>query len=385
MHIEVSLTEASIIFQLLIVFIVWFFFLTGWIITRRNILKNWTIGWLSDLLALFSVLMVVGNSELSYHARFFYLFYSVFKFAFIYFIWLGFLQFTKIFEIRKIKRYSLVLLLTAFAGTIFLFFTATSAHMQAMVFFAVGSLAFFTGIFGVKESLKRKMNASLFLSAAMTLYGLGFLHHAFMLFPLFFGGKIAGFMSRISFYDAGLELFLGITIFTVTFLRTLNQLKKTVMELEESRAKLRHLVDIDPLTGLYNRRKLRAFINAMKEKRGVIIFMDINNFKKINDLWGHTAGDWCLRRVSELLRILFREEDGLFRYGGDEFLVVVPGSIEAVKPRVERLKSELSKASALHIPISLSVGFSEFGGEISFHDALKRADRMMYEEKFKGS
>ncbi len=380
---EVSLTHASILFQSIIIFIIGFFFLTGWIITKRDILKYWTVAWSSDLLALTSVLMVVGKHEGTPYTRMLYTFYSFFKLAFIYFILLGFFQFIKGYSTKRIQRTTQIILLVAFATVVFMFFRATSVHIQATVFLTVGLLATLGAIFGLKEWLGGGTPASLILSLVLLLYGAVFLHHGIVLLPYFVGLKISGVMSRISFYDAGFELILGISFLTVVFLRTLSQLENTVKELEISRAKLRHLVDIDPLTGLYNRRKLRSFINTLKEKKGVIVFIDIDNFKKINDRWGHTAGDRCLRRISELLLSSFRKEDGIFRYGGDEFLVITGGPLEAVKGRVKRLKAELSKASSHHIPLSISVGISVFSEKTPFYEAFKKADRLMYEDKSK--
>ncbi len=376
----------SVIFQMVIVLILFLFFFVGWIVTKRKILRSWAAGWLSDFLALFSVLLAIGGKETDQYIKALYLNYAFFKFIFIFFLLLGFYQFNKAYNIRRAKIYSLVVLIIAFLAVSYAFFNLTSIHIQFIVFFVIGLLALAGGLHGCCIAFKTRGFPSIFISLVFLLYGLFFLHHTFVLMRFLLGGNFPLYMDSISFIDAGAELVMGLTIFLATILNTLSELKNLIVQLEDSREKLRRLADVDPLTGLYNRRKLRSFVNSLKEKEGVVVFIDINNFKKINDLWGHLTGDRCLKHIAEKIRDFFRDEDGIFRYGGDEFLVVVSGTDEdTVRERMESFGKELKNPGGEFIPLVISYGISRFGRDIPFSQALQLADEQMYRQKNKNS
>jgi diguanylate cyclase (GGDEF)-like protein len=113
-----------------------------------------------------------------------------------------------------------------------------------------------------------------------------------------------------------------------------------------------------------------------------LIFLDINDFKKINDRFGHSVGDDVLQHLAELLREVFRPEDVVIRYGGDEFLVVAPGmNSDSVGPRIETIRSRMATTDSSGPSVSLAVGVTEIeaGGDPGV--ALVRADHLMYHDK----
>ena len=130
-------------------------------------------------------------------------------------------------------------------------------------------------------------------------------------------------------------------------------------ELLASQERLRQLVDLDPLTSLANRRRLRDEMERVRAAGAAVIFLDVDNFKDINDRFGHIAGDACLLRVAAALKNTFRSDDTLFRLGGDEFLVIAPGlDPEAAEARVRALRADLAEgvenAPACHISVGVA-------------------------------
>src|SRR2546423_15432694 len=90
-------------------------------------------------------------------------------------------------------------------------------------------------------------------------------------------------------------------------------------------ARLRRLAAIDPLTGVCTRRGLDLVLPEHDERLASVAMVDLDRFKHINDTFGHAAGDELLRRVAHLLASVVRAADGVVRWGGEEFLLVLPG------------------------------------------------------------
>jgi diguanylate cyclase (GGDEF)-like protein len=161
------------------------------------------------------------------------------------------------------------------------------------------------------------------------------------------------------------------------------------------RAALREQSIRDPLTGLYNRRYMEevlkqhlSHVTRHLHPLGIIM-IDIDHFKNFNDLYGHAAGDRLLRELGQLLQKYIRGEDIACRYGGEEFILILPGiSLEVAQQRAEHLQRE-AKRLQLHNPdqsyerITLSLGvaiYPQHGGNIetvlhAVDDALYRAKR----------
>jgi len=173
-------------------------------------------------------------------------------------------------------------------------------------------------------------------------------------------------------------------------------LQEQINEIQVLQNELRQQAIHDPLTGLYNRRYLkdalkRDIARAEREQQMVsIIIMDIDFFKSINDSYGHAAGDLLLQRFAELIKSLCRDADFVCRYGGEEFIVIMPGASLAISQgRAELIRT---KFEALHVPYenhllhaTVSLGIATYP-QHSLHsdDLLILADRALYHAKEEG-
>lgn len=151
-------------------------------------------------------------------------------------------------------------------------------------------------------------------------------------------------------------------------------------ELGTARNTLRTTVAVDPLTGLWNRGTLlehlgREVERARRENAALgVILADLDDFKAVNDAYGHTVGDAVLQEVGKRLSRSLRPYDGIGRLGGDEFLIVSPGcDFDATVSLAERLRaciaSHLVKVGSKMVPISLSAGVAAAGSSSSMREA----------------
>lgn len=154
---------------------------------------------------------------------------------------------------------------------------------------------------------------------------------------------------------------------------------------------------IDPLTGFYNRRWLSKMLNRLMQrcKSGkqplAVIMMDLDHFKIFNDTYGHPAGDRALNSIAKALVEHLRPEDTITRYGGEEFLAVLPGSdLEDARQVAERLRlavaeTALSAVNGRHLkPLTLSLGIAQMQPQHTPDQLIEAADRALYRAKHGG-
>ena len=173
------------------------------------------------------------------------------------------------------------------------------------------------------------------------------------------------------------------------------ELRMTNRRLEAAREDLVQLAITDPLTACYNRRFLDQ-VQAKELKRHArfnlplsLLFVDVDSFKAINDALGHDTGDQVLQYVARFLKRHIREADYVFRWGGDEFLVLITCTEEEARQKATALKSAfLAAAEEGQLPssIGLSVGCVEVpSGTADLRPLLSEADARMYKDKARSS
>jgi len=173
------------------------------------------------------------------------------------------------------------------------------------------------------------------------------------------------------------------------------RLKLQKAELRDALARIHKLATRDDLTGLLNRRHMEE-LSQLEHRRSLrsgglpcLCLVDIDHFKRVNDQHGHAAGDEVLRLFARHAAASMRETDVLARWGGEEFLVLLPDT----KPHeasmgFERLRRLLSREQAwgerLHLRVTFSAGLTAWRPRESMRDALARADAALYEAKATG-
>jgi diguanylate cyclase (GGDEF)-like protein/predicted Zn finger-like uncharacterized protein len=199
---------------------------------------------------------------------------------------------------------------------------------------------------------------------------------------------------KINQADAVFGLIVLVVLFNIYAISQAILIKRLRRQLAEKQGHsdlLRNLAMVDPLTGLYNRRfaeqRLAAEV-ARSERKGhplTILTLDLNNFKQINDTYGHPAGDLVLQEFAAHLNNVIRGGDLAVRLGGDEFLVLLPEcTSEQLRLVLGRLGSLEVNWHGQAIPITFSAGWKQYEPGERPEEMLARADEVLYDRKRAG-
>lgn len=184
----------------------------------------------------------------------------------------------------------------------------------------------------------------------------------------------------------GLITVIGLIIITYKFYIFYFQQKKI-------HKKLAYLANHDTNTGSYNRHYFKQYMQQEVERSKRyghnigFIMIDIDRFKEINDRFGHQQGDRILKEINQFLKGQLRSFDKVIRYGGDEFLIILPESKEELSQVKERLADEIKmlnkREAIIDFPLTLSIGTALWNKDINkdVESIIDLADKRMYEEK----
>ena len=194
--------------------------------------------------------------------------------------------------------------------------------------------------------------------------------------------SILAFLSLRALIQAdwfGLAYALGITMTSHTachlMRRTQGLSRSYILTVEDAAGK-------DPLTGLYNRRAFEEYASDLSHGQApfTLIMGDLDGFKRYNDRFGHPAGDEALKKVGALLRESLRPTDAVFRYGGDEFVIIVP---DVSEPTVNYICARIRKRVSKEVPgVGISFGKAFFPKDgATVREVMETADERLYEAK----
>lgn len=170
----------------------------------------------------------------------------------------------------------------------------------------------------------------------------------------------------------------------------LNKLEKVQKDFCKREELLTHAAHHDPLTGLLNRTGYETLVQSLKQQSCEanaafgLIYVDLDDFKQINDLYGHSTGDKVLVEVANQLKDIVRQKDLVARLGGDEFVVIILSSPTATKTVYERVATLCSgfNLECISAKLTASVGVTVYPSDGP--DILNNADQAMYEAKKSG-
>lgn len=342
----------------------------------------WTAAWLSLVLALSALLLGFSDTTA---ARPFYALYFLGEYAFGFALFWGCRRFVS--EARPFGREAYLVVPAVALG---LGLPYLDSNFNILFGIHAGVMAIFFGASAVALLRIPKGDRGpgfYVMVSALAVLCLDFAHDV----PVFLYGvslpEPEGFrhLRYTPFVDLIMETLLGFGMVMVT-------MEHIRRDLERANAKLEVVARLDPLTEALNRHAFHALGlsgtagEARPAEGGCVAVVDLDDLKRLNDTLGHAAGDVAIRTVARCIRSVIRADDLLFRWGGDEFLVVLSGlSTADAGERFAELERTLGAVEVSPAPkgfgLSVSVGLAAYPGRGGLSRAIEEADHAMYARK----
>lgn len=357
---------------------------------RSASLRYWTASWASLSVALLSLL--IGFQIQPAHKLFYSLYFFgeyVFGLLFI----AGCRNQVNGARLQKRHAYALI---PAVAVALVLPYASRDFNDLFMIHALLVAVLFSTAFVTLRRGFKSDDPSAgvRVMSAALVLLTIGFLHYV----PVFGARKglwgitvPLSYLQYTSVFDLLFEILLGFGIVMVLMESVRREVEHANRKLTEARDQLELLVQMDPLTEALNRHAFHSLLRRPEKGQesktsGSVAVIDIDNLKPINDTFGHTVGDKAIRAVARAMRSLVRADDMLFRWGGDEFLVLMFNlpQAEALR-RLEKLNHILEEHggrwTSVPITVTVSYGVAGFNALTDLGPAIEAADKAMYAQR----
>jgi diguanylate cyclase (GGDEF)-like protein len=354
---------------------------------KRSSLTYWTVAWVSLSISLLSL-----SGAFQFHPieTCFYFIYYLGEYTFGFLFYLGCRNYS---TGRGHERRDYYILAGFVLYALGIAFIPLHPSLRFIPHFATLAILFYLTFKSLTPARQKRrpgvglrvMSVALFLLMVnFSLYVPTFTFVGLRILPIF-----GAYLGYSSIYDLILETLLGFGTIMLVMEDMRMEVEDVNRELIVTKEKLEAMARIDPLTEALNRHAYYTLINSQQPESlanlsGCAMIIDIDNLKPINDCYGHTAGDQAIREVARRLRTIIRADDLLFRWGGDEFLLLLFGADEnTVRERIDGLSLEQTPLtlSLRSIPIIFSFGIAEFSNLRLLQNAIERADSAMYASK----
>ncbi len=354
---------------------------------KRAFLDYWTAGWICLATALVSLAISVRIDSVE---RIFLALYYLGEYAFGFLLIGGCRNYASGNKLTRRHLYALFL-----GGLIAITLAFLNIHFNSKFIFHSAILAglFIASLVALLPARGRSPRSLgiKVISVALALLALDFLHYvALMTYVELRVLDQFQYLRYTAVFDLILEILLGFGTVMLVLEDARHEVEATNRELVAARDRLEILARMDPLTEALNR---HAFHSLLEKKQdinsiasGCVVIIDIDNLKPINDRYGHTAGDAAIREVVRSIRSVIRADDLLFRWGGDEFLILFfKMTEEEARKRVNRMNMALSSIQLPGfdeiVPLVVSFGIQSFGEMSQIELAFDTADSAMYINK----
>jgi diguanylate cyclase (GGDEF)-like protein len=358
---------------------------------KSNALKYWTASWIAlsvSLITLFITFELGSTPRLVYSAYFFGEY--VFGLLFI----AGCRYQTIGATLTRNQSYYLI---PAAVLALILPYASRDFNDLFMIHAAALSALFLASLFTLRKRPRTDQSAPgvRVMSAALLLLAISFLHYV----PAFGARKglwgltvPSEYLHFTSVFDLLFEILLGFGTVMVLMEDVRSEVELTNRKLLNARDQLELLVQMDPLTEALNRHAFHSLLRRPEVglddavTSGSVAVIDIDNLKPINDTFGHTVGDKAIRAVARAMRSLVRADDMLFRWGGDEFLILMfkLPQVDASR-RMEKLNEILEQNCerwiGQRVRVTVSFGVAGFASLTQLGQAIEDADKAMYAQR----
>ncbi len=212
-------------------------------------------------------------------------------------------------------------------------------------------------------------------------------HHAAAYFYMHVSGNVplwAPYVQYLGLFDFGLQSVLAFAAMSMWIGHLNHRVRSLSDELSRVQKEKSRSLELDDLSGVLNHAALSKRMERNEGFVGTVAVCDLDNFKQVNDRYGHLVGDEVLRNIGHLLRSSIRQQDEAFRWGGDEFVIVFyDENLPMVQSRMQQVEERLRLFQVRGyglLPISLSWGAAEAAGR-GLRETLDAADQQMYTSK----